>query len=343
MSDAALRALRTALAKKQPLDRVYYFHGDDEHRKDQIIHTLIETVLDPSVRDFNLELLRGPEVEPVGLSGVLDALPMLANRRVVVLREVDALKKPARAALERYLGQPSEDTLLLLVAPAGAKPDAVLVKHTTSVAVAPLTEDEVIKWIEGQAKRAGVAITAQAAALVASAVGADLASAAGELEKLSCYTQGAEITPEAVDAVVGVRHGETLGDLLDAVAERDVVRAVSLIGPVLALPKVDAVPVVMALTAQTMALAWAKAKGGRVDFFGFLKTGKAFTGRPWGECAATWTRVLPQWSAAELARAMRLLHATDRALKDTRVSSDEALITSLVLSLASSTRSRRAA
>jgi DNA polymerase III subunit delta len=343
MSDAALRALRTALAKKQPLDRVYYFHGEDEHRKDQIIHAIIDAVLEPSVRDFNLEQLRGPEVEPASLSALLDAMPMMASRRVVVLRDVDALKKPARAALDRYLERPAEDTLLLLMAPGSDKPDAALAKRSTSVAVAALTEDEVIKWLEQQAKRAGVPIAPRAAALLATAVGSDLAQAAGELEKLAAYTQGAEITPEAVDAVVGVRHGETLGDLLDAVAERDVVRAASLVGPVLALPKVDAVPVVMALTAQTLALAWAKAKGGRVDFFGFLKTGRAFTGRPWGECTATWTRVLPKWSAAELARAIRLLHATDRALKDTRVSSDEALITSLVLSLASPTRSRRAA
>jgi DNA polymerase III subunit delta len=343
MSDAALRALRTAIAKRQPLDRVYYLHGDDDHRKEQIVHALIEAVLEPGVRDFNLDVRRGAEVEPAGLAAMLDALPMLAARRVAVLREVDALKKPARMVLDRYLERPSEDTLLVLVAPGGEKPDAGLVKRCTAVAVAALTEEEVAHWVTQQATRAGATITPEAAALVAAATGPDLALAAGELDKLISYVQGGPITPEAVDAVTGVRRGETLGDLLDAVLQRDVRRAVALVGPVLALPKVEAVPVVLALSAQTLALAWAKAKGGRVDFFGFLKTGKAFTGRPWGECVTAWTAALPKWSTEDLTRALRLLHAADKALKDTRVSSDEAMITSLVLALATPARSRRAA
>jgi DNA polymerase III delta subunit len=343
MSDAALRALRTAIAKKQPLDRAYYLHGDDEHRKEQIVHALIDAVLDPGVRDFNLDVRRGAEVDPAGLGATLDALPMLSARRVLVLRDVDALKKPARAVLDRYLERPSEDTLLVLLAPAGEKPDAALAKRSTSVAVAALGEDEVAAWIAQQATRAGSSITPEAAALVAAAVGSDLALATGELDKLLSYTNGAPITPEAVDAVTGVRRGETLGDLLDAVLQRDVRKAMALVGPVLALPKVDAVPVVLALTAQTLALAWAKAKGGRVDFFGFLKTGKAFTGRPWGECVSAWNAALPRWSAEDLARALRLLHAADKALKDTRLSSDEAMITTLVLALATPARTRRAA
>ncbi len=343
MSDAAFRALRTALAKKQPLDRVYYFHGDDDHRKEQIVAHLIDAVLDPAVRDFNFAVLHASALDAPTLASHLAALPMLAARRVVVLRDVSELKKPARAALDRYLAHAAEDTLLLLVDAAGEKPDTALSKQTTSVLVPAMTQDEVIGWLGKQAKRTGTTITPEAAALLAEAVGADLALASGELEKLTAYTQGAAITSEAVDAVVGVRRGETLSDLLDAVGDRDLPRAVRLIGPVMSLPKNDGVPVVLALTTQMLALAWAKAKGGRADFFGFLKTGKGVTGRAWGECVTAWTRMLPKWSAPELARAIRLLHATDRALKDTRLSSDEALITSLILAMATPTRTRSAA
>jgi DNA polymerase III subunit delta len=343
MSDAAFRALRTALAKKQPLDRVYYFHGDDDHRKEQIVTHLIDAVLDPSIRDFNLEVLSAVSLDAPTLASHLQAMPMLAARRVVVLRDVSDLKKAVRVALDRYLTHAAEDTLLLLVDPAGTKADAALTKQTTSVLVPAMTQDEVVAWISKQAKRMGTTIDGDAVTLLAEAVGADLALATGELEKLTAYAQGGPITVEAVDAVVGVRRGETLSDLLDAVGDRDLPRAVRLIGPVMSQPKNDGVPIVLALTTQMLALAWAKAKGGRADFFGFLKTGKAFPGRSWSECATAWSRMLPKWSAAELARAVHLLHATDRALKDTRISSEEALITSLVLAMASPTRTRSAA
>ncbi len=344
MSDAAFRALRTALAKKQPLDRVYYFHGDDDHRKEQIVAHLIDAVVEPSVRDFNLDVLDGVTIDGPTLASHLDAMPMLAPRRVVVLRDVAELKKPARAALDRYLAHAAEDTLVLLVDRAGEKPDTALGKLTTSVAIPAMTPDEVEGWIEKQAKRADVTITREAVALLSASVGADLAAAAGELEKLTAYVQGGTITAEAVDAVVGVRRGETLADLLDAVGDRDLPRALRLIEPVMSTSASEGVPVVLALTAQMLALAWGKAKGGgRVDFFGFLKTGRAMTGRSWSDCVSAWNRMLPKWTAPELARAIRLLHATERALKDTRISSDDALITSLVLTMVPRARSRSAA
>ncbi len=343
MSDAALRALRTALTKGKPLDRVYYLHGDDDYRKELIVRQVIERTVDAAMRDFNVEVRRGHELDAATLAGLLDALPMMAARRVVVVRDVDALKKPARAALDHYLARASEETILLLVAAAEVKPDATLTKQATAVAVESFTEEELEKWLITTAEKMGATLDAAGAQLLAAAVGSDLALATGELEKLVSYTRGAPITAAAINDVVGVRQGETMGDLLDAIGHRDVTRALRLLGPVLGQPKTSGVQLLLALTAQTLALAWAKSKGGRADFFAFLKLGKSFTGRSWSEAATAWNAALPKWSLAELDRALTLLHAADRSLKDTRISSDEAILASLILAMASPTRPRRAA
>jgi hypothetical protein len=71
--------------------------------------------------------------------------------------------------------------------------------------------------------------------------------------------------------------------------------------------------------------------------------GKAFTGRSWTEAVTAWNAALPKWSLADLDRALRLLHAADRSLKDTRISTDEAILASLILAMATPTRPRRAA
>ena len=44
---------------------------------------------------------------------------MMADRRAIVIRDLSALRKDARGALDGYLRRPAPDLLLLLVAPSG--------------------------------------------------------------------------------------------------------------------------------------------------------------------------------------------------------------------------------
>jgi len=66
---------------------------------------------------------------------------------------------------------------------------------------------------------------------------------------------------------------------------------------------------------------------------GLLRETRAYTGRPWGEAAASWTRAAQRWTSREIDDGIALLLATDHALKETRVSSDDQLVTALVLEL----------
>jgi DNA polymerase-3 subunit delta len=97
----------------------------------------------------------------------------------------------------------------------------------------------------------------------------------------------------------------------------------------------------MFLGTQAVAMAWARAARNtglpaqrlEPEFLNLMRAGGGFPGRPWGEAARCWARNLPKWNASDLARGVRLIGAADVALKDTRVSSDEAVLTSLVLAL----------
>jgi DNA polymerase-3 subunit delta len=97
----------------------------------------------------------------------------------------------------------------------------MLSAHATAVEYAPLTGDRLPRWVSYQAEHAlGRKITPEAVTLLVEAVGGDLAQLAVELEKLASYST-ATIDEHAVAEVVGVRRGESLGDLLDAVAAPD--------------------------------------------------------------------------------------------------------------------------
>lgn len=342
---------------------VYYLHGDDDYLKENAVRDLLDAAVDPSTRDFNMESRRGNELDAETLGSLLATPPMLAERRALVLRDVTALKKAARQQLDKYLARPASDTLLLLVSPAGTKVDATIANASVSLDFAPLTPERVRKWIAHHASTAlQIEIADDATQLLQQAVGNDLHLLAAELDKCASYVLGATdatspdatsratIDVDAVTAVVGVRRGETVTDLLDAVARQDARTAVNLVSHVLGQPKVTAVQVVIMLSTQAFALAFGRARRDAgiptsrlpSEFFAFLKDTGGYPGRPWGEAASAWTKVTDQWSAAACASAIERLLEADMALKETTVSNAEQILMSLVLSLCA-TRTRKAA
>lgn len=348
MAAPAERTFWKSIQSKALLD-TYYVYGDDEYLKEQAVRQLIAAAVDPATRDFNLDSRNAGDLDGEALGSLLNTPPMMAERRVVVVRDVASLKKDARAALDDHIartskrGASSADVVVVLVAAGGerAKPDKALQKLTGAVEFAPLSGERVPRWITHYAAtELGASITPDAAALLQSAVGNDLVAIAAELHKLVSYTSGSEIDEQAVSAVVGVRRGETLGDFLDRVGARDAPGALDLLSHVLEQPKTTAVSVVMALAVQMLALAWAEARFGSAanvgrlesEFFELLKgSGGAYTGRPWGEATRAWVRQLRHWDADSLNAALDALLAADIALKETRISSDEELLSTLVI------------
>ena len=343
MSASSLKTLRDVI-KRRSFDAAYYITGEDEYQKDEAIRQLVEAAIEPSSRDFNLDIRRAGELDGESLAVLLSTPPMMADRRVVVLRDVGALKKDTRKVLDEYLKTPAVDLLLIMASSSGSKPDSSLASSSTSLEFDLLSAERIPRWIAHHADSAlGVRIGEAAAELLQAAVGNDLYQLSGELDKLASFVEGRdqEIGEDAVAAVVGVRRGETLSDLLDAVVDRNAARALDLIPHVMAQPKTTGVSVVMALSTQMLAMSWGRAKldeglpRARLsqEYFNLLRETGAFTGRPWGSAAAAWSRATERWSRESLDHALDSLLEVDVALKESRVSSEEQLLASLLLSL----------
>jgi DNA polymerase-3 subunit delta len=333
---------------------VYYLHGDDDFRKDDAMSAALAAAVEPECRGFDLDVRRAQDLDAESIVALLETPPLAGSRRAVAIRDVHGLKRDARKELERYLERPATDLLLLVVGVGGEKVDRTLSERTVAVEFPVLSGDRLPRWIVHRANELGVPITPEAAALLQEAVGSDLGALASELDKLASYARGTaattrepgqggpvQIDDAAVAAVVGVRRGETLGDLLDRVAERDANGALALVEPVLAQPKSSAVGTVMALATQTLALAWGRAKREQgvsrnrltPEFFALLKETGASPMRPWGEAVATWVRAVDLWTPQALDHALDALALADAALKETRTTSDEQAIAALVLAM----------
>ena len=165
---------------------VFYLHGEDA-----LVRALIDNHLDPGIRDFNLDPLRGTEVDTETLASVLATPPMMAEWRVVVIREVEGLasSSKARNVLLETVASPPPGLALILscTVPSGSKAKFYkdLAKKSRAVEFRPLTPDDVPGWLMERAQARGdVELDVDAAQALGAAVGTDLGILSRELEKL---------------------------------------------------------------------------------------------------------------------------------------------------------------
>lgn len=341
--DALLRAL-----KKGDMRPAYYFHGDEELLKDDALHDLLDAALDPSTRDFNLDRRRAADTSAEDFESLTMTPPMMAERRVVVLSEVESLQQrrpkvqALRAALVAYLGRPSPETLLVLVQSPDEKPDPAIAKLATAVAFNALRPERVGRWIRHRAGKEDLALEDEAIEHLLATVGDDLAQLAAELAKLKAAVGERPATMDDVVDLVGVRHGETVFDLVDAVTGRRFTDAVAMIPFLQGSPGITGVKLVTAIGVALVGMALARAllderKGADEvsrSIQSAIKAAWLKNLRPWPDEAARWIRDAAAWSAEEIDAALERLLAADRRLKNPSLGGDQEIVTDAVLAMA---------
>jgi DNA polymerase-3 subunit delta len=336
--DALFRSL-----KKGALDPVYYLYGDEDVLKQEAIKSLLEHGLDAATRDFNLDQRDAAGLDPEAFHALVQTPPMLASRRVVVLRGVEQLRKKTkiRDSLTQYLGSPNPDTVLVLLQGAGEDAEPDLLRRSTAVDFKALPPDRVRRWVEHHAGEIGVKLEAGVADLLVEAVAGELGAAAQELDKLAALAHGRAVTAQDLAVVAGVQRGQTMADLVIATLSRDTARAAALIDPVLEQSGVSGVRIVSALGTALVGTALARAELDRGTpahrladtMYRHIEAARPANLGSWRDTAARWAAWAREWTPADLSAALRLALAADVALKDYKVSDERALIMDLVLRL----------
>ena len=350
MADLSFDALHRAL-KSGDVANVYYLVGPEDVLKDEAVRLILDRALDPSLRDFNFDQRTATSLDAEALESLLDTLPMLAERRVVLLRDVDGWQKKARArtALLKWLARPGRETVLILVQGAG-EPDADkdFAPRAVTVRCDALPPERAAKWAQHEASQAGVALSSDAAAHLVKAVGAELSVLRAEVAKLASLPEGTAVTRELIGDLVGVRHGETVADWRDAVMDDDTARATALVEPVLSQSGVSGVKLVTLLGTTLVGVSLARAQleaGVRGRSLEQWLQNAIFRARPfglpdWRAEPRLWARWAERWSGERLQGALAATLAADQSLKSTTLRDETSTVLDLVLELAASMRRR---
>jgi DNA polymerase-3 subunit delta len=202
---------------------LYFIHGSEEHMKREFTRKLIETVLPEGDRTFNLDILHGDEFDAQAFDDRVQAYPLFAARRLVILRGFDALSASNRdRVVERAEKIP--EGLVLVIESASEKLEtaahkrlaAVAGRHGVEFAFAPLDEAETLERVLARCKREGYRVDPDALDLLIESVGTQMIDLANEIDKiLLAAADTRSVTRDVVAAVVGKYRTESLFSLLD--------------------------------------------------------------------------------------------------------------------------------
>lgn len=234
----------------------YIFHGEDEFSRAEELKSLRAKMGDPQFADLNTTFLDGRRVSLGELRHHADAIPFLAEKRLVIVEGLVARLDPRRRKTEQeddegeaegtepeltegltaYLPKLPESTwLVFLEVKTLAKSNPILKfalkdkKNARVKQFSPPSEDGLADWIVNSAEQKGARIEFSAANDLALFVGPDLWALDNELEKLITYRAGEPIRREDVRALVSPLQEQIVFGLTDAMGKRDRTTALELL------------------------------------------------------------------------------------------------------------------
>lgn len=304
--------LARALADGPPTGG-WFLHGDAARLRDEAARQLIDAAVDPATRDFNFDQLRSEDTSGEQIASTIATPPMMAERRVVCVRDVERLSPTSRKVLQASVAKLPHDVVLIITGtiPKGSRA-AFYRELKSSCKTLEWTSPrpaEIPGWIRDRAKRRwGVELSASVAQLIASSIGADLSRLDAELEKLSTLPED-DRTEERIAELVPKTNRIDRWTWLDLVANRDYRTALNELDDVLTSER--GVGLVAGLVEHHLLLGLAVEKGGSGLRSVLSETGRGYLS--WK--ANAYAGQARAWSTAEIDAALQGLHRADRHLK----------------------------
>ena len=246
----------------------YLLAGEETWLRDESLAAIRAAAQGEVANAFDFERLEGERTGAGRLLDALRALPVLAERRLVVLREPEARKGKSEGLVEALAGAVGEltaqrQTLLVVVAARIDRRSAWVRAFAEPAALVacdpPKGAKAVAAFAAQEARRRKIPLGPGAAEALADAVGPQLLRLASELEKASLLAgPGQRVTREHVLESVSAVADEKIWELTDATFEGRSADALTVLARLLG-GGVPAPVVLGALASQLRRLARARA------------------------------------------------------------------------------------
>jgi DNA polymerase III subunit delta len=233
---------------------VYFFCGDETFYTDALQDIILD-LMPAELRDFNLDILYGSEHTVDKVLGLTRSYPMMADRRIVILRDFSALfdrassknddeegsgtKSSSGSGIDiflNYIDNPNPLTLLAIIdkkVPAGNTRLGKSVSKNPKVGYArfdSIPEEQLPAWItDWTTSHFGKKIKPDASQLLARLTGSDLLLVSTELDKLCTFKNTSEeILVDDVRKLVAPVREISVFELKEALFSKNMAKSLSI-------------------------------------------------------------------------------------------------------------------
>lgn len=235
------------------LAKVYMLYGEEGYFIDRLLEDF-ERLVPEEERDFNLYTLYGADSTPEKVEEACRRYPMMAERVVVIFKEVQAMRADILNRLHSYVSNPTASTVLVITLrdkelKGRDLPGALRKSGAVIFESAKLKDRDVAVLISDIAKSRGLNIEAKGITMLRDFIGANVQQLYSAIDKLLLILgKGAMITPEAIERNIGISKDYNTYELIDALAARNSEKAYRIVRYFKANPK--ACPLIMVSAAM---------------------------------------------------------------------------------------------
>ena len=232
-TDKSRKFLRKLKSTDDPAP-IYYIYGAETYLLDEALEAIKQAACPEGLNDFNHDKFQGKDIDGQKVLASVEMLPMMAERRLVVVQDIQEVHHSELEPLADYFEDPSPTTCLVVHArTVNKKVDGrlgiirKLKKAAESCEFKPLYENELGPFLNKQAREKGLRLRRDASAYLVDAVGTDLNELAQALTKVDLYMGESdndsprEVTVEDAEAIVARTRAHSVFDLTDALGARD--------------------------------------------------------------------------------------------------------------------------
>lgn len=319
-ADWDLRKLQFNLDKNAP-QSIYVLYGEETFLLDEALRAIKQKVLVDGAQDFNFDSFTAPENSSGQVRDAVETLPVMCERRLVVLKNADAYKDEAWNELLPIIESPvTSATLVILVQKLDKRKKIVrcLQEQAVFVGLKKPFDHQIPIWIDYIAHLNNVKLSGEAVSALQELVGTNLSEINNEIKKIQQYLgdKCKTIALQDVLKVVSRARVENVFNLTDAIGRRDRGSALVCLANLLEHGQ-NEIGIVSLIHRQIRILStiYEAKKMGMGGLRLSQKVGvPEFFLKQYLEQAR-------QWDKDKLVAATRALHETDKALKSSPISS----------------------
>lgn len=220
----SIKQFQQEISKGLP-HRAYLIHSTEDFLLYETLTVIKEKYAGSDAFNFDVFDIKSPDfiatVEQI--IDVMNTLPFLAERKTVVMRNIQKLSKKDIKKLEGYIASPSATTLLVMLYEGKApKLFDVSASRDLKIISVNLQEQDIPLWVKERAKGKGIRFTDKAVEYLICYAGTDPGMLYSEIEKFASWDTSDVIDADDIKGIVYAGAEYDAFDIINALGKRNI-------------------------------------------------------------------------------------------------------------------------